>query len=69
MRLYIIERDRGDGIEPQLSAAENEVLSVWKFLPAAASLWFQIWGVVDPGEKKSISPDKFPRNFDFFQAI
>ena len=31
---------------------------------AAASIWFEIWGVVDPG-KKSIFPGKFPKNFDF----
>src|SRR6218665_3367640 len=36
---------------------------------AAASIWFEIWGVVDPGEKIWIIQGKFPKNFDFFQAI
>jgi|SRR6218665_2432554 len=28
---------------------------------AAASIWFEIWGVVDPGLIKSIFPGKFPK--------
>src|SRR6218665_3582509 len=30
-----------------------------------ASIWFEIWGVVDPGQKISISTGKFPKNFNF----
>src|SRR6218665_1232591 len=33
-------------------------------IATAASIWFEIWGVVDPG-KKSISTGKFPKNFNF----
>jgi len=33
----------------------------------AASIWFEIWGVVDPGKKYfNYFPGKFSRNFDFF---
>jgi len=38
-------------------------------LHAAASIWFDIRVVVDPSKKNSISPGKFPKNFDFFQAV
>src|SRR6218665_4040525 len=32
-------------------------------------MWFEIWGVVDPGKKISISTGKFPKKFQYFQAI
>src|SRR6218665_463397 len=32
-------------------------------------MWFEIWGVVDPGKKISISAGKFPKKFQYFQAI
>src|SRR6218665_1185489 len=32
---------------------------------STASIWFEIWGVVDPGKKSPIFPSKFPQNFDF----
>jgi len=35
----------------------------------AASIWFEIWEVADPGLKKSNFPGKFMKNFDFFHAI
>src|SRR6218665_3964610 len=35
------------------------------YYPAAASIWFEIWGVVDPGQKISIFPGKLPKTFDF----
>src|SRR6218665_3155847 len=38
-------------------------------IATAASIWFEIWGVVDPGKKMSISTGKFPKIFSFFQAI
>jgi len=38
-------------------------------LRSAASIWFEIWGVVDPGKKNSIFTGKFPKNVDFFPAI
>src|SRR6218665_2678278 len=31
----------------------------------AASIWFEIWGVVDPGKKISISTGKFPKKIIF----
>ena len=31
---------------------------------STASIWFEIWGVVDPGKKNPIFPSKFPQNFD-----
>src|SRR6218665_1045965 len=33
---------------------------------ATASIWFEIWGVVNPVKKNSISTGKFPKNFNFF---
>ena len=36
---------------------------------AAASIWFEIWAVVHLGQKISIFPGKFQRNFDFFRQI
>src|SRR6218665_2897173 len=30
-----------------------------------ASIWLEIWRVVDPGKRISIFPGKFPKNFDF----
>src|SRR6218665_171147 len=42
---------------------DNEAL----WCAAAASIWFEIWGVVDPGKKNRFFPGKFPRNFDFFR--
>src|SRR6218665_1556973 len=38
-------------------------------IATAASIWFEIWGVVDPGQKISISTDKFPKNFNFFRQF
>ena len=38
-------------------------------LNAAASIWFQIWEVVDPGQKILIFPGKFQKNFDFSRHI
>src|SRR6218665_3052636 len=35
----------------------------------AASIWFEIWGVVDPGKKNSISTGKFPKNVKFFRQF
>src|SRR6218665_3029238 len=35
------------------------------YMYAAASIWFEIWGFVGPGEKYSILPVKFSKNFDF----
>src|SRR6218665_3338633 len=32
-------------------------------------MWFEIWGVVDPGKKISISTGNFPKKFQYFQAI
>src|SRR6218665_846017 len=32
---------------------------------SAASIWFEIWGVVDPGQKKLNFLGKFPKNFNF----
>src|SRR6218665_3645420 len=32
-------------------------------------MWYEIWGVVDPGQKISISTGKFPKKFQYFQAI
>ena len=29
------------------------------------SIWFEIWGVMDPGKKNSIFPGKLTENFDF----
>src|SRR6218665_427626 len=34
----------------------------------AASIWFEIWEVADPGLKKSNFPGKFMKNFDFFSC-
>src|SRR6218665_227476 len=34
-----------------------------------ASIWFEIWGVVDPGKKISISTGKFLKNFNFFRQF
>src|SRR6218665_2328928 len=36
---------------------------------AAASIWFEIWRVVDPGQQNFDFSNKFLRNFDFFRAI
>src|SRR6218665_2588704 len=38
-------------------------------IATAASIWFEIWGVVDPGKKISISAGKFPTNFNFFRQF
>jgi|SRR6218665_2358170 len=35
------------------------------YYPAAASIWFEIWEVVDPGQTISIFPGKLPKTFDF----
>src|SRR6218665_3008232 len=40
-----------------------------KDIATTASIWFEIWGVVDPGQKISISTGKFPKNFDFFRQL
>src|SRR6218665_2015988 len=37
--------------------------------PPAASIRFEILGVVNPGKKNSIFPGKFPKNFDFFRQL
>src|SRR6218665_2592575 len=38
-------------------------------IATAASIWFEIWGVVDPGKKNSIYTGKFPKNFNFFRQF
>src|SRR6218665_999125 len=38
-------------------------------IATAALIWFEIWGVVDPGKKNSISTGKFPKNFNFFRQF
>src|SRR6218665_3182448 len=38
-------------------------------VPSAVSIWFEIWGSWIRVNRISIFPGKFPRNFDFFQAI
>src|SRR6218665_2754240 len=38
-------------------------------IAAAASIWFEIWWVVDPGKTISISTGKFPKNFNFFRQF
>src|SRR6218665_3453660 len=38
-------------------------------LEPAASIWFEIWGVVDPGQQHFDFPGKFPRNFAFFRQL
>src|SRR6218665_913308 len=38
-------------------------------MATAASIWFEIWGVVDPGQKISISTGKFPKNSNFFRQF
>src|SRR6218665_1315670 len=38
-------------------------------MATAASIWFEIWGVVDPGRKNSISTGKFPKNSNFFRQF
>src|SRR6218665_3439796 len=38
-------------------------------IATTASIWFEIWGVVDPGQKISISTGKFPKNFNFFRQF
>ena len=35
----------------------------------SGSIWFEIWGVVESGQKISIFPGKFPKNFDFFRKF
>src|SRR6218665_1700001 len=35
----------------------------------AASIWFEIWGLVDPVNQISIFPGKFPKNFNFFRQF
>jgi len=35
-------------------------------IATTASIWFEIWAVVDPGKKISISTGKFPKNFNFW---
>ena len=39
-----------------------------KSMPAV-SIWFEIWGVADPGKNNLISPGKFPKNSDFFRQF
>ena len=36
---------------------------------AAASIWFEIWRVVDPGQNNFDFSGKFSRNFDFSKEI
>src|SRR6218665_2203394 len=36
---------------------------------AAASIWFEIWRVVDPGKQNFDFSNKFLRNFDFFRQF
>jgi len=36
------------------------------YAQAVASIWFEIWGVVDPDKKNSIFSGRFEKNFDFF---
>src|SRR6218665_405069 len=40
-----------------------------EYIATTASIWFEIWGVVDPGQKISISTGKFPKNFNFFRQF
>jgi len=43
----------------------------WETIPnrAAASIWFENWGVVDPGEKMSIFSGNFTKIIDFSGQI
>src|SRR6218665_292041 len=36
---------------------------------ATASIWFEIWGVVDPGQQNFDFSGKFPRNFNSFRQF
>jgi len=36
---------------------------------AAASIWFEVWGLWIPVQEIWVFPGKFTKNFDFFQAI
>src|SRR6218665_3346636 len=38
-------------------------------IATAASIWFEIWGIVNPGQNISISTGKFPKNFNFFRQF
>src|SRR6218665_3386295 len=38
-------------------------------IATAASIWFEIWGVVDPGKKKFDLYRQISEKFQFFQAI
>jgi len=53
------------------SVAFQSVVSEWEWYcwHPAASIWFEIWGVVDSGKKKSIFPIRFSKNFDFSKQI
>src|SRR6218665_149023 len=39
------------------------------YIATTASIWFEILGLVDPGQKISISTGKFPKNFNFFRQF
>src|SRR6218665_1619196 len=39
------------------------------YISTMASIWFEIWGLVDPGQKMSLSTGKFPKNFNFFRQF
>src|SRR6218665_2041515 len=38
-------------------------------IATTATIWFEIWGIVDPGQKISIPTGKFPKNFNFFRQF
>ena len=42
--------------------------SRWLQCYTTASIWFEIWVVVDPSRNILIFPGKFPTNFEFFRA-
>ena len=49
---------------------DTHLLNIHQQLVTAASIWFEIWGVMDPGKQNfDFFPSKFSRKFNFFRRF